>query len=287
VVLIPTVLDSSQLILPIEQFMFTDRDMTALQQAQATLAKSCMERFGFNWRPMAPESDTGTTNAANTAHRYGLTDSLAAAKHGYHYTGPGSGIPKATSTASLTAAEAPVLTGVTLDGSVAPTAYRGIAIPAGGCLGAATLDLSGRPGVIGDGELVTSINIGSYIRSYSDGRVTTVFRKWSACMKTKGFDYPDPTTAPGRDPKFSGATPTPLEISIAQSDVVCKRQTNLVGVWYAVDCAYQQVTMAQNASALAGISRHNIAELAKARAALSGSLPAPKSRTWTAPKGVP
>ena len=92
-------------------------------------------------------------------------------------------------------------------------------------------------------------------------------------MKTKGFDYPNPTTTPGRDPKFSGATPSPLEIAIAQSDVACKRQTNLVGIWYAVDSAYQQAALAHHAGALAGIKQHNIAELAKARTALSGTPP--------------
>jgi hypothetical protein len=270
---IPSVLDSSHLILPIEQYMFTDRDMTTLQQAQAALARSCMKRFGFDWHSRTPKSDTGTVDAANTAHRYGLTDPKAAAEHGYHYTGPGSDAPRPADAARLTAAEAPVLTGATLDGSVVPSTYQGIAIPAGGCLGEATLDLSGQPGVLGDGELVTNINIGSYNQSYSDARVTAVFRTWSACMKTKGFDYPDPTAAPGKDPQFSGATPSPLEIAIAQRDVACKQQTNLVGVWYAVDDAHQQMAIAHSTRALAGVKQHLVAELAKARAVLSGTQP--------------
>jgi hypothetical protein len=103
--------------------------------------------------------------------------------------------------------------------------------------------------------------------------VTAVFREWSACMKTKGFDYPNPTAAPGRDPKFSDATPSPLELAIAQSDVACKRQTNLVGVWFAVDGAYQQVAMAHHMTTLARIKQHIIAELAKARTVLSGTPP--------------
>ena len=277
VVPIPTVLDSSHLVLPIEPYMFTDRDMTTLQQAQAALARSCMTRFGFDWHPTTPGSETGTVDAANTAHRYGLTDPKAAAAYGYHYTGPGSGTPKAADTAVLTAAEAPVLTGAALDGSEAPTTYRGITIPAGGCLGEASLNLSGQPGVLGDGALVTNINIGSYDQSYSDARVTAAFQMWSACMKTKGFDYPNPTAAPGKDPKFSAATPSPLEIAIAQSDVACKQQTNLVGVWYAVDSAYQDVAVAHNAKALSGIKQRIVAELAKARGVLSGTQPTPQA----------
>ena len=287
VVSIPTVLDSSQLVLPIEQYMFTDRDMTALQQAQGALARTCMKRFGFDWHPTVSESDTGTLNAANTAHRYGLTDPQVATKRGYRSAEPGSGTSKRTNAAQLTAMETPVLTGATLDGSPAPTTYRSIAIPAGGCLGEAILDLSGQPGVLGDGELVTNINIGSYGQSYSDARVTAVFREWSACMKAKGFDYPNPTTAPGKDPKFSGTSPSPLEIDIAQSDVACKRQTNLIGIWYAVDSAYQQAAMAHNAKTLAGIKTHIAAELAKARAILSTAQSVPQTSTWTAPKGVP
>jgi hypothetical protein len=271
VVPIPTVLDSSRLTLPIEQYMFTDRDMTALQQAQAVLARACMKRFGFDWQAAGPTSDTGTVDAANTAHRYGLTDPQAAATHGYHHTGPGSGTPKSATRAKLSAAEASALTGSANAGvSAEATTHRGTAVLAGGCLSEATLQLSGTPGVLGDGTAVTDIDIGSYQQSYADARVTAVFRKWSACMKAAGFDYPDPTAAPGGNPRFTAAAPSTLEIEIAKSDVECKRQTDLVGIWYAVDKAYEQVAIAHNLEILAGVRQHNAAELAKARTVLSG-----------------
>jgi hypothetical protein len=271
VVPIPAVLDSSRLVLPVEQYMFTDRDVAVLQQAQAALARSCMRRFGFDWRSATSGVRTGTVNAANTAHRYGLTDPDAAAASGYHHAEQGSGDSGRRTAAAPTTEEAPVLIGVALDGDTAPKAYRGITIPSGGCLGEATLELSGQSGVLGDGELVTDINVGSYHQSYTDSRVKAAFRRWSACMKAEGYEYPDPTAAPGDDPKFSGATPSAEEIAIAKSDVACKRQTNLVGIWYAVDRAYQQVATAHKAKALAAVKQHNDAELAKAHSVLAAN----------------
>lgn len=72
-------------------------------------------------------------------------------------------------------------------------------------------------------------------------------------MHDKGFDYSTPANAIG-DPRFqSAATVSALEISTAKADVTCKMHVNLVGVWSAVETAYQVRLINQNRAALDAI----------------------------------
>lgn len=77
------------LVLPIERYLFTDRQVGRVLRARAVLTASCMRRYGHTWPVPASAAETGTLNPANTAHRYGLTDPVAAARYGYH-PAPGS-----------------------------------------------------------------------------------------------------------------------------------------------------------------------------------------------------
>lgn len=255
---IPTLLSVDALVLPIEPYLFTDRQIARLLQARAVLTASCMRRFGHSWpveKGTPPE--TGTLNPANTAHRYGLTDAEAASRHGYH-PAPGSPQPEAKDKVGTGPRPAPaqrlVATGVNEDGTPAQRDGRGRALPRGGCLGEATAALSGSPDKIGNRELVGAINIGSYQQSRRDPRVTAVFGAWSRCMQRYGYDYADPTRAPGRSPRYRTESAGPAEIALARRDVSCKGETNVVGVWSAVDAAYQRRAMEEKQSELAAIA---------------------------------
>lgn len=68
-------------------------------------------------------------------------------------------------------------------------------------------------------------------------------------MKAKGHHYAAPWDA-GNDPRFRGPRSTPTEVAVAVADVTCKEKTNVVGVWYAVDAAYQKAFIAANKAAL-------------------------------------
>ncbi|MCM2390575.1 hypothetical protein [Streptomyces albipurpureus] len=270
----PTLLSVDSLVLPIEPYLFTDRQVARLLQARAVLTASCMRRFGHPWPvPKSAPPDTGTRNPANTAHRYGLTDAVAASRHGYH---PAPGSPQKQVKSKVAAGPTPapahmlVATGLNEDGTPAQQDDSGRALPRGGCLGEATAALSGSPDKIGNRELVGAINIGSYQQSQRDPRVTAVFGAWSRCMQRYGYDYADPTRAPGRSPLYQTDTAGPAEIALARRDVSCKRDTNVVGVWSAVDADYQRRVMREKKPELAAIAADIRTQLANADRVLGG-----------------
>jgi hypothetical protein len=99
--------------------------------------------------------------------------------------------------------------------------------------------------------------------------VVEVFRAWSLCMRRHGYDYADPTRAPGKDPRLTGPTAGRAEIALADTDVACKREANVIGVWSSVDAAYQRRAMAEKSEELAAVKRDIHIQLANADRVLS------------------
>ncbi|MFD5592248.1 hypothetical protein [Streptomyces griseorubiginosus] len=259
---IPVILGVKSLVLPIEPYLVTNRQMSAILRAREKLVAPCMRRFGFAWPDPGPGTGDGggmtpgLKNAANMDRRYGITDPALAARHGYHFAPDTRQRTTEESSAARPDAAQPdadalaVLTGRAADGTPAPSRYHGLALPEGGCQGQATARLTGgRP--LGNDPLADEINIVSYQKSRADPRVRAAFRAWSACMRKRGYSYAAPTDAPGKDPRFTGPTPTRQETALAEADVVCKRQTNVIGVWFTVDSAYQRRMMASKGPELA------------------------------------
>ncbi|WP_328491688.1 hypothetical protein OHS59_02310 [Streptomyces sp. NBC_00414] len=278
-VAVPKMLDVSSLVLPIEPYLFTDRQVGRLFRAKAVLTEACMRRFGHSLpAPTGPIPETGTLNPANTAHRYGITDAAKAARYGYHPI-PGS-VPPQGKNKPTRPQPGPqpgpeamlVLRGLKKDGTPADADSRGRRLPAGGCQGEATKALSGDPQKLGNLELVGAINIGSYRDSQRDPRVVAVFRAWSRCMERQNQDYTyaDPTRAPGKDPEFGGPKAGRAELALASADVACKRETNVIGVWSSVDAAYQRRAMAEKQREFAAVKKDMRAQLANADQALAG-----------------
>ncbi|PSM40794.1 hypothetical protein C6Y14_25295 [Streptomyces dioscori] len=273
---VPRMLDVSSLVLPVEPYLFTDRQVGRLFRAKAVLTESCMRRYGHSWpAPTGPVPETGTLNPANTAHRYGITDAAKAERHGYHPV-PGS-VPPTVRNKPTRRQPGPeamlVLRGLRKDGTPAGTDARGRRIPAGGCQGEATKALSGDARKLGNRELVGAINIGSYRDSQRDPRVVAVFRAWSRCMErqNKKYIYADPTQAPGKDPEYGGPVAGRAERALASTDVNCKRRTNVIGVWSSVDAAYQRRAMADRQRELAAVKKDIRTQLANADRALANA----------------
>ncbi|MEU7059581.1 hypothetical protein [Streptomyces sp. NPDC046197] len=94
----------------------------------------------------------------------------------------------------------------------------------------------------------------TFAASMADRRVTTVFARWSACMATRGFRVSDPLHPADKLPSLTEPVPSRAEIDQAEADVVCKQRTDLVGVWFAVESAYQRTAMGRNAAALTSVA---------------------------------
>ncbi|MFD9598607.1 hypothetical protein ACFWA9_38395 [Kitasatospora sp. NPDC059973] len=137
------------------------------------------------------------------------------------------------------------------------TSFAGKPLPEGGCLAEFDRLLPGArggpAGPAGGGEgVVTTIKAASFTDSQSDSRVVAAITSWSACMRTRGFSVTHPLTA--SDP-FAAATgpASTQEIDQAQADVTCKQDTNLLGVWFAVESDFQNKSINKNSAELAKI----------------------------------
>jgi hypothetical protein len=207
-----------------------------------------MARYGLTYTPPPAAGPTVT----QTTRRYGPVDPAAASVQGYHPADAGQ--PPHTGPAATSGDMNTVLgAGLGADGKAAPgsaDSYHGRKLPVGGCRGAAQADLTAQGGTGRDSDVAVGINYGGYQQSLSDPRVTAAFRMWSRCMKQKGFSYNSPLDA-DKDPRWEKAPrPSPDELTTATADAACKRQTNLVGVWYTVESAYEDVAIQQNQAQL-------------------------------------
>lgn len=126
---------------------------------------------------------------------------------------------------------------------------NGIAVPEGGCIGEADRNLT-EPGTSSvDIRKGNQLNLESFAQSRQDSRVQAAFRSWSACMEQAGYHYADPLAA-AADPAFAG-TPDPQQIAVALVDIDCKARTDLVGIWFTVESAYQRRAIDADAAAFA------------------------------------
>lgn len=176
------------------------------------------------------------------SRRYGVTDADIASRWGYHLT-PDDGVTDRSEPGNpVTAGEMLVWTGYA-DGRPQaeeqdPAMYNGMRVPEGGCAGEASrsLEFTSREDVAE--PLVVSIDFGAFRQATDDGRVRAVFGEWSECMRAKGYDYPDPIAAGGAA-DVTTAEPSTAEVRTATADVACKAQHNVIGVWFAVESAYE------------------------------------------------
>lgn len=110
----------------------------------------------------------------------------------------------------------------------------------------------------------------------SDPRLKTANAQWSACMKTAGYTYPDPT-APGHDKSLLGkglpvppgaALPpvSPDERAAAESDVACKQKTRYLQTYTELAADHQDQLIAQNEQPLQQVMHEWNSVLASARA---------------------
>jgi hypothetical protein len=250
--------DVSTVHLPIEDYMLTPTQSIERDYVASVLVSDCMRRFGFDYPPGVRPAADGSSAAVYsvTFRRYGVTDAEIARTWGYHVPRPN--VPahpaKMGKISSLSPAERRVLTGT--DSANGPLTHEGRSVPAGGCLA------EGNRMVLSDEEIehlgpqpagsgiVATIKSESFQDSTADPRITEVFSKWSACMANKGYRISDPLQATVPVSSLDDPIPSRAEIIQAETDVACKKKTNLVGTWFAVETAYQDRAIKRNARQL-------------------------------------
>lgn len=247
----PVLLDSTDLRLPLEPYLLSTQELADLTTAREVLAGRCAARFGVTM-PAPPPRHRQVGPHTRTERRYGLADPALAADDGYHL---GDRDPRNLGKmpeTNMSATQELVLIGMPEHRRV-----RGQTVPAGGCFGEADRKIGGSPD---NPDVVGAIDTRSVVRATKDPRVVATFHAWSACMKAKGHHYAAPWDA-GNDPRFTGPHSSLSEIAVATADVACKKKTNVVGVWYAADVAYQKALIEQNQAALDKARKDNAAHL--------------------------
>ncbi|MFD0569404.1 hypothetical protein ACFQ0T_09170 [Kitasatospora gansuensis] len=273
---IPTLESANDQPLPLDAYLLNPDQVSTSTRAQQELMSRCMQGFGLIYAPPASsephrDSDAPTTRVDG---RYGSQSAVLMAKWGYHSEG-GLPAPAAGSAAGglPTSPEMVVVERGTSDpkqrfgpgGQV----VNGRTVPEHGCIGEVRKQLTGAvDGWMGDAQIAIDIKFTTLRKSQEDERTRSVFAKWSQCMKDSGHDYPDPLAAIG-DPEWRNAPlPSQRELQVATADAACRTKHNVVGVWYAVDFAYQEQAIKDNAAAMAKAKASVEAQVAAAKRVL-------------------
>ncbi|MGX1883623.1 hypothetical protein [Streptomyces sp. NPDC055287] len=242
--------------LPVETYLMSPDENDRIERARSALIESCMKRFGLEFSPNTPDYKQ---MAGQTNNRYGPTDPKAASSRGFHPAKP----PKATSdeAASRKPLSPDVRTVLGIDDEPpnaktpsAERAYKGKRIPQGGCAGETDRKLTEGGGIIQDAEVAIDINFKNFEQSTTDARVKKAFAEWSRCMKKKGFSYATPLETIN-DPRWKTENASDLEIATATAEVACKKQHNTVGVWLAVEKAYEEKDIKTHARELKAVRK--------------------------------
>lgn len=231
--------------------------------AENMLVNECLERFGFHRKD--PRSVLNSKSTHDGGEPFGITSESHVAKYGYRMPEKASRVNRNQLGARPSDEE------IAIEMGDIRRTDTGVEVPTGGCLGEAHRRLYGDKDVSTDGaaRMMAIMNEAAH-RAESDSRVREVFRMWSTCMQESGYHYADPWEA-NDDPKWrgfdssvgqpeqdeqvegsgSGSEPeqvvTAEEIATAKADLTCRKKHNVVGVWYAVNVAYEKLAIEDNA----------------------------------------
>ncbi|WP_051813055.1 hypothetical protein [Streptomyces sp. NRRL S-340] len=280
--------DVQSLHLPIERYMLTPAQTARYDWVAASLVRDCMREFGLTYPVShAPATGAQVLQYSVMFRRYGVTDPVTARTWGYHVPRD---TPPSTAAAGRAQVKPPalsvqartVLSGADVTTGKPITEYLGRRIPVNGCYAAPDRALGVRssasdglqgPGT-GAGGIVSRIKAESFVASLRDPRVTDVFRRWQRCMERNSYRVPaDPLSASARLSALDLPEPDHAELAQARTDVACKRQTNLVGVWFAVESAHQEAAITRARDDLTRVARDRDRQLAAVQRYLSGKAP--------------
>ncbi|MFG2913806.1 hypothetical protein ACGF0D_13050 [Kitasatospora sp. NPDC048298] len=256
--------------LPIESYLLSREDYRQYHAAEAVLVTRCVRGFGLDYtRP----TGGGAPSRTQTTHRYDPVELADVSVNGYHSPDPSDGKKPADGPTLSPDVNTVLGSGLGTDGKPAPgtaSSFRGKELPPGGCISAAQQELIAHGGTGGDADVAVGINFEGFERSRSDPRVKAVFQDWSRCMAERGHSYATPGDAL-KDPRWGANTrPSAEEIATATADVRCKERTNVVGVWFTVETAYENELIRLRLPELTAAKAGNDAMLATARAVTAG-----------------
>ncbi|MBT2476779.1 hypothetical protein [Streptomyces sp. ISL-94] len=257
---------TATLSLPRDAHTGTEAERIRMGQVQQTLVFRCMARYGFTYEGVKSAEAGG--GGAEDRHEYlfGLADPAFAAAHGYDKSA-GGGTPSKPPAPQLSDSAYVVMNGEQpgSQGGKIPDAKTeeeaaqvdsgltaaGQKVPAGGCgrEGYRKLYAPTKDSV----DLLFTFGLASeaHDRSKQDSRVVKVLKQWSACMDKSGYSGIDTPYDVVEKLGLEGDRSGPKAVTAANADVACKREVDLVGIWAAVEKAYQERLVEEHAETLA------------------------------------
>lgn len=252
---------------PMDAYTDSEAERSRMGQVQQMLVTRCMARYGFTYEGVKGAAPSGG-GAAEDRHRYlfGLADPAYAAAHGYDKSA-GEGTPAKPPAPQLSDSAYVVMNGEQpgARGGRIPDANTeeeaaqldsgltagGQKVPAGGCAREGYRKLYAPTKDSVDLLFPFGLAAEAHERSRQDSRVVGMLKKWSACMDKSGYGgvatpY-EVVEKLGLDGDKGGAK----AVTAATADVACKREVNLVGIWAAVEKAYQERLVEEHAETLA------------------------------------
>ncbi|MCJ0874072.1 hypothetical protein [Streptomyces sp. AP-93] len=261
---------TASLSLPLDAYTDTEAETVRMGQVQQRLLSRCMARYGFPYEEVRP-SDPAGAQGPEGRHRtlFGPADPVFAAAHGYDATA-GKGRPVKPPATPLSESAALVMHGERPGGEQGGAAQPpdapseeeaarvdsgidvgGQKVPVGGCLREAYRKLYAPTKDSVDLLFPFGLASEAHERSKGDSRVAEVLKNWSACMGKSGYtglkDPYEVVQKLGLEADPGG----PKAVTAAKADVACKREVNLVGIWAAVEKAYQERLVEERAETLA------------------------------------
>jgi hypothetical protein len=243
----PQVRSGADISLPLSQFRVLEADYPAIHRAVQILQDQCARRFG------ARSTDWGAPDLGavhlDLGRRYGLSDAGLAERYGYHLPGQGASAKERSGGGwNPDEREQLIVTGTRPDGSPPASPPRdeaGSPLPHGGCAAEAWRKVT--LGKAPDLAQVERLERESFKRSERDSRVRAAWHDWSSCMAGEGYRFDSPWQP--NDRQWSDPV-SEAESATARADMRCRERTNLVGIWLAVERAYQRDLIARNKTAL-------------------------------------
>ncbi|MER6031510.1 hypothetical protein [Streptomyces sp. NPDC001851] len=232
----------------------------AVNRAQWILGKKCMVGLGFagfamldtkaveSTYPVRPGALTGEGSSRDDSP-YGVVDPDVTSEHGYDNPKPDT----STQPQEWPDDQYAALTGTFASGD--SRFAHGHRIPGGGCLGQAMRKIYGPEpkaekanGVklTGSYPLVFRLWYESHKKASNDPAWKKADRAWSACMKKKGFSYPDPDKAAIDSHWLGRGTPSDEEKKTATADARCKLDTGYVQAVQSVEARAQKTLIGEN-----------------------------------------
>ncbi|MGW6703676.1 hypothetical protein ACWGDE_02105 [Streptomyces sp. NPDC054956] len=260
---------TAALVLPMDAYTDTEAESIRMGQVQQRLLSRCMARYGFAYEEVRP-ADGAAAGGSGPADRhrtlFGAADLAYAAAYGYDPTG-GAGSRAKPAAPELSDSAYVVMNGEQRGsaGGRAPDAMTeeeaagvesglsagGQKVPAGGCGREAYRKLYAPTKDSVDLLFTFGLAAEAHDRSKNDSRVLAVLGKWSACMGRSGYSGIKTPYDVIEELGLQGEQGGPRAVNAAKADVACKQEVNLVGIWAAVEKAYQERLVEQHAETLA------------------------------------